>query len=75
MEMVTWEDKVSLKQRFPRALAWGQAASKRGGIVSSSEQRTKAPSNDVQALGRPKRQPRLPARLAGPEWAHVGVGT
>ena len=64
-EMATWEDKVTLRQKFPRAPAWGQAASKAGGIVSEQEKR----ENGFQALGRPKRQPRLPARLAGPEWA------
>lgn len=29
----------------------------------------------AQTVGRPRREPRLPARLAGPEWTHVGVST
>ena len=33
--------------------------------VSDQEER----QGGVQTEGRPKRQPRLPARLAGPEWA------
>ncbi|VAI57406.1 hypothetical protein VPH35_110834 [Triticum aestivum] len=64
-DMATWEDKVTLQQNFPRAPAWGQAASKGGGIVSDQGVR----QVEVQSNARPKRQPRVPARLARPEWA------
>ena len=40
--------------------------------VSSSDQDTEDTENQAPGVGRPRRQPRLPARLAGPEWAHVG---
>lgn len=29
----TWEDLESLRQQFPRAAAWGQAATKQGGML------------------------------------------
>ena len=32
---MTWEDKNSLRQRFPQALAWGQASSQGGGHVTA----------------------------------------
>jgi hypothetical protein len=34
--LATWEDLEALKQKFPRAPAWGQAASRRGENVSST---------------------------------------
>jgi hypothetical protein len=69
-EMATWEDLVSLRQRFPRASAWGQAEFQGEGNVSvpappadnwddqdaSGERRTPTP--------RPRRATRLPAWLA-----------
>lgn len=33
-DLATWEDLEELKQRFPRATAWGQAAFQGGGNVS-----------------------------------------
>jgi hypothetical protein len=36
-KLLTWEDMESLKQRFPRAPAWGQAAAFGGGNVSTAE--------------------------------------
>ena len=68
VDMATWEDKVTLQQKFLRAPAWGKAVSKEGGIVSDPEMG----QGPTEEKSRPKRQPRLPARLAGPEWAHVG---
>lgn len=65
--MATWEDKVTLKQCFPRAPAWGQAVSKEGGIVSDTYGKD-AQEELVQEVGQPKRLLRPPARLAGPEW-------
>jgi hypothetical protein len=34
--LATWEDYEALRQEFPRATAWGQAATKGGGDVNSS---------------------------------------
>lgn len=65
-DLATWEDLDSIKQRFPHAPAWGQAVSHPGGIVSSSGGKREEASDSTD---RPKRKPRLPARLAGPEWA------
>ena len=65
VDMATWEDKVTLQQKFLRAPAWGKAVSKEGGIVSDPEMG----QGPIEETSRPKRQPRLPARLAGPEWA------
>ena len=70
-ELATWEDKETLKQLFPRAPAWGQAASKKGGVVSDQANGSAFEESEevIQPTGRPRREPRLPARLAGPEWA------
>ena len=70
-ELATWEDKETLKQMFPRAPAWGQAVSKKGGILTdqASESASEEREELIQATGQPRREPRLPARLAGPEWA------
>ena len=70
-ELATWEDKEMLKQMFPRAPAWGQAASKKGGIDSDQASRSASDEREklIQVTGRPRREPRLPARLVGPEWA------
>lgn len=35
--LAMWEDLEALKQRFPRAPAWGQAGLQRGGDVSNSD--------------------------------------
>jgi hypothetical protein len=32
--LATWEDAEALRQHFPAAPAWGQAASENGGVVS-----------------------------------------
>lgn len=66
-DLATWEDFEMTKQLFPRAPAWGQAASQHRGIVSDAEaQERQAGDNSYK---RPIRKPRRPARLAGPEWA------
>lgn len=60
--LATWEDLVVLKQSFPFAPAWGQAASQRRGNVSS------APTEDEASpvLGRQVRKPSV--RVSGNEW-------
>jgi hypothetical protein len=66
ISLATWENLEQLRQQFPRAPAWGQAASEEEGNVSSSEDahREQAPSGPA----RPRRQARPNARLVGPEW-------
>jgi hypothetical protein len=59
----TWEDLDSMRQQFPRALAWGQAVTKGGGGVSIAE----GEHVGGQLQQRPTREHRKPARLAGPE--------
>ena len=60
-----------LKQRFPRAAAWGQAVSQPGGIVNDKARDKREAENrsNLKPSPRPKRKLQLPYRLAGPEWA------
>lgn len=62
----TWEDLDSLRQEFPRAPAWGQAASEEGGGVSDLDMDHKSNATPGPSP-RPTRAHRLPAR-AGREW-------
>jgi len=72
-ELATWEDLDSLKQQFPRALAWGQAVSKGSGIVSdtivqcNTEELPGGPQQQEESR-RPIRNKRVPAGLADPMW-------
>jgi transposase InsO family protein len=80
--LATWEDMETLRQRFPRAPAWGQAGSYRGGDVSNH---TTASANqegvgdagqlihhdNIQADRGPRRgeRDRKPStRVHGPQW-------
>ncbi|KAK1696847.1 hypothetical protein QYE76_013544 [Lolium multiflorum] len=75
-EMATWEDLDSLKQRFPRAPAWGQAGIQ--GVGGVSDQPTAdactSPATDQgegRGLGpepRPARTKKAPARYTDPAW-------
>lgn len=47
--LATWEDVEGLRQRFPRAPAWGQAGSYRGGDVSNPA--PTAPSHGNNKIG------------------------
>jgi len=65
-DLATWEDEVSIKQRFPAAPARGHAGTQEGGVVSSPH------PGEPGAIPRPKqsKRPKKPSvRLAGPEWA------
>jgi hypothetical protein len=44
--LATWEDLEELKQKFPRAPAWGQAGLRRGGDVSNQD----APTKEADAV-------------------------
>jgi hypothetical protein len=79
--LATLEDLKPLKQRFPSALAWGQAGANGGGDVSSSTQHTQEQAEDdaVQAdTGissrhgeRPRRIKKPSTRVTGPEWLNM----
>ncbi|KAK3121665.1 hypothetical protein QOZ80_8BG0658470 [Eleusine coracana subsp. coracana] len=68
--LATWEDLESLRQRFPRAPAWGQARSLGGGDVSTAATTT---LEDVPTSLGPveaKRIKRPNVRVGGPEWVN-----
>ncbi|KAK1608406.1 hypothetical protein QYE76_032079 [Lolium multiflorum] len=59
--LATWEDAEALRQHFPAAPAWGQAASQEGGIVNDP---SAGPTTDDPAtLRRSTRARQVPARL------------
>ncbi|WVZ95213.1 hypothetical protein U9M48_041007, partial [Paspalum notatum var. saurae] len=75
-ELATWEDLISLKQTFPFAPAWGQAATQGGGNVSSQDDQGVQVDEDTrkedEASVRPRRsrRARVPSSLVtGPQWA------
>jgi hypothetical protein len=47
--LATWEDLQSLRQRFPRAPAWGQAGSGRGDVVSTNDQDTELEGTKIES--------------------------
>jgi hypothetical protein len=67
---ITWEDKDTLLQRFPDALAWGQASSQGAGDVSTPTDSDNAASNVGLQLrpSRPKRIVQPNRRHVGPDW-------
>lgn len=82
--LATWEDLESLKQRFPRAPAWGQAGSKGRGSVtafgepadSTEDQTPGAPDTGPATVARPaiegktSKRTRIPSTCVnGPQWA------
>jgi transposase InsO family protein len=79
--MATWEDVEALRQRFPRAPAWGQAGAYPGGDVNNTPSTTAAPSSDNddpstahdvvqdQEPRRGARNRRPNPKVQGPEWA------
>ena len=53
--LATWEDTEALRQRFPRAPAWGQAGLRQGGDVSiTKEAEPESPTNQ-EDKGAPER--------------------
>jgi hypothetical protein len=59
-DLVTWEDVESLKQKFPFALASGQAVLQEGRNASAA---------DAMGPRRSKRVMKMNVRVSGPEWA------
>jgi hypothetical protein len=76
--LATWEDVEALRQRFPRAPAWGQAASHQGGNVSNSgaaaeeagaEQDVAHGNTKEDGPRRSTRARRPNTHVQGPAWA------
>ena len=76
--LATWEDMEALKQRFPRAPAWGQAGLRQGGDVNDtdgtvleaklrSDTGVKEPSAPEPRKGTRARHANV--LISGPEWA------
>lgn len=69
--LATWEDSITLQQRFPRVPAWGQAASFQGGNVStarSSAQRYSSLGREDDGPRRGNRARQANKRVTGLEW-------
>lgn len=69
--LATWEDLEALKQRFPRAAAWGQAAFQGKGDVKAKPRATTGdnPTNEAQEVVRLDKRLRQPTqRYASDEW-------
>ena len=69
--LATWETLEHLKQRFPRAPAWGHAGSKGGGIVSTSSMAPVIHYDEASTSeqARPVRERWPNVMLSGPEWS------
>jgi len=67
VHMATWEDEEHLRQRFPAAPVWGQAALQEGGDVNSPASDFEADSPELPSLGARNRRPN--PRVYGPDWA------
>jgi hypothetical protein len=73
--LATWEDLKALKDRFPHAPAWGQAAFQERGNVSTDTQDNVGAGNkaggelEEGAATRTPRVKRRNVRVSGPEWA------
>lgn len=73
-ELATWEDLELLRQRFPLAPAWGQAGFQGVGIVNdlvpptSDAEGSNDDHEDGPSDGRPTRERKKPAWLAGDTW-------
>lgn len=69
----TWEDQIELQQRFPFALAWGQANSQGEGVVSApalpDELQEKDKSREDSRTNLPIRVRRSNTFVSGPDWA------
>jgi hypothetical protein len=57
--LATWEDAEALRQHFPAAPAWGQAASEDGGVVSELDPTTLDGTGPTRRSTRPRQ---IPAR-------------
>lgn len=71
--LATWEDEATLKQRFPRAPAWGQAVSSPAGDVSSAGEGgqpscSKEDGDTEDGPRRSTRTPRPSTKYTGPAW-------
>ena len=70
--LATWEDLISLQQRFPRAPAWGQAASQgRGNVSTLSSESDQVAEDQTRELRSSKRPKKVNPRVSDPDWVHV----
>jgi hypothetical protein len=75
--LATWEDLEAIKQRFPRAPAWGQAVSPRGGNASdTADEGAVTTEPDAVTIGSAAPRTRQGTRskrpsvlISGSEWA------
>lgn len=70
-DQATWEDVDALRQQFPYAPAWGQAAFQEEGIVSvpaTHEEKSISTEDSGPAQARPKRDKKAPSWLADGHW-------
>lgn len=61
VELATWENEDSIKQRFPGAEAWGQAS-------SQGEENVRKREEDITQVKRPSRARRHNQQIYGPDW-------
>jgi hypothetical protein len=61
----TWEDLDLLRQQFPRSTAWGEAGTQEGEIPNGANS-----NSNTGPAAQPRREAKLPARLAGRERVH-----
>jgi hypothetical protein len=79
--LATWEDSEALRQRFPGALAWGQASAYGGGdvrtgqlLVGETEQSLVGDNLIQSTMGRSQVNPRRRkpnSRVISPQWMNV----
>jgi len=66
--LATWEDTVTLKQKFPQAPAWRQAGAQGGGIVTDGPGPATTTTVEPMANGRGKLVIRPNTRVTGQDW-------
>ena len=64
--LATWEDKIPLRSRFPRALAWGQAKHKGGGNFTGSTSSGKDKQSQEKPT-KPRRSKQPNPHVIGPD--------
>ena len=73
-EFATWEDREELQQHFPKAPAWGQAASQGGGDVTlpPADASKGQPTGTLAGPERPRRPTQTNSRYAAHIWDTTG---
>ncbi|KAK3135673.1 hypothetical protein QOZ80_5BG0422020 [Eleusine coracana subsp. coracana] len=68
-ELATWEDEVALRDKFPQASAWGQAAFQGGKNVSTATMALSEAGTEGGKVRRGARARKPNVRTSGSEWA------